>query len=340
MAETREAQGCLFREHRGRLGTVAAVALALAVFLSVPAVAPAQSVSIAAGPSPWTNATSASFRLTADEPTEMECRLRDLGTWETCADGHTIDGPLAEGKYVLDVRAANGSGTPEDSWAWGVDLTPPAVARMHRTVGLWQSRRVVPLSWGATDALSGVGNVDVRYDTWNAAGDRRNNVAWLTDTKVSGAALVGGLGRTYCLSARSEDRARNLAVRWSRRRCVAVPLDDRALERKGAWKRRVGSPGYFLESFLGTRERGAWIRKSVAAKSLVLLATRCPRCGSVAIRWRGRVIDRVNLHARSSTRSARIPIASFPGLRRGTVRVEVTSSNELIRIDGLGVSAV
>jgi hypothetical protein len=322
-----------------------AVPIVIILGLWIQPAAPAQTstVRILAKPPTWTPQTSASFRFSS---AGVECRLdehRDpLAPWKACEDDpHTVEG-LDEGRHRLEVRSAGGApdAEPEDRWAWTVDLTPPAVARIYEPDALWQLRRHVTVSWGASDDRSGIADYDVRYDDWAPGGSARADVRWVRRSKVTGAGFAARGGRTYCLQAIARDRAGNRAPGWSRRRCFALPLDDPALDRHGRWIRRTNRFGYFLDGYSETTQRGAWASRRVVARRIALVATMCPRCGSVAVRWRGRVVKRVRLRAASTRRRTLIPVTSFSGRRRGTVRVDVISAGRPVRVDGLGVSAV
>lgn len=327
--------------HRARQLTIAIV-----IFLLVPAraLAGASTVEIVSGPPHWTNQRSASFGLTSDGPDGIECRLdahvNPGANWRACEDGHTIGGPLPEGRHVLEARPAGGPGTPaEDRWTWRVDLTPPTVPTVFEPTGLWHLERFVSASWGATDSYSGVYAYDVDYDVWATDGAASADVRWLEESTVTGAAFPARSGRTYCLRVGVEDRAGNQAPGVSPRRCFARPLDDAALEHRGPWTRRKGADGYLGESYIETTRQGAFARTTVFAKRLLLVATRCPRCGSVDVRWRGELVRTVDLSAAKRTKSARIPLVSLPALERGTVRIDVTSTGLRVRIDGVGASA-
>jgi hypothetical protein len=320
-----------------RLGSVTSAVFLL--FVLVPAAATAQTVMIETGPPHWTNQTSASFRLAASEPTGIECRLDGLGGWHPCSEEHRVPGPLAEGRHVLEARSAGGSGEPPDAWTWRVDLTPPTVATIHEPEGLWQPRQIVPVSWSASDAYSGVGLYFLRYGMWSASGASRSDAPWMSRTKVTGAAFRATPGRTYCLEGATEDRAGNASLGWGPRRCFAVPLDEAALESSPGWTRRTDRDGYFRDSFMQTRERGAWARRWIVAERLVLVATRCPGCGSLTVRWRGVVIKTIDLERATTRRSMLVPLARFASAKRGWLRLEVISTGELVRIDGLGASA-
>jgi hypothetical protein len=321
------------------------LAIAAAVFLLAPASGQAaRDVKIVSGPAAWTNARSASFGLSSAEPGGIECRLdahiRPRADWARCEDGHKVPGPLPEGRHVLEVRTAGGPSAPEDSWTWRVDVTPPSVPRVFEPTRRWHLEKHVTASWGATDSYSGIFAYDVRYDVWSAGGSASMNVPWLETATVTGATFRARTGRTYCLRVGVQDRARNPAPALSPPRCFARPLDDRALGRRGLWSRRTGVDGYLGSSYIETTRQGAFARTTVFAKRLLLVATRCPRCGVVEVRWRGRLVKTVDLSAAKRTKSARIPLVSLPTLERGTVRIDVASTDLRIRIDGVGASAV
>jgi hypothetical protein len=312
------------------------IAAAVLLLLPASAQAGAQDVQIVSGPPAWTNQTSASFGLESDEPGSIECRL-DGADWKPCRDGQRIPGPLAEGGHVLEART--GGGAADDRWTWRVDVTAPTVPRIFEPTGRWHSERYVTASWGATDSLSGVGAYDVRYDIWAATGSAATNVRWLENSTVTGAAFRARAGRTYCLRVAVEDRAGNPAPGVSPRRCFARPLDDAVLELRGGWARRTGAAGYQQGSYVETTRRDAFARTIVSAKRLLLVATRCPGCGSVEVRWRGRVVRTVHLRAPRTTKSAHIPLVSLQARERGTLRLDVVSSARRVRIDGVGASA-
>jgi hypothetical protein len=322
--------------------------IAVPVALCLSGAASAQTgptVTVVSGPPAlpaWTGETSATFGFETSEPTGLECRLdfaRDSSaTWVPCADGYTIQGPLAEGPHDLEVRPD--SGGPADTWSWRVDVTPPTVPSMFEPDGLWQVTRFVTASWGgATDTRSGIASYSVRYERWTMGGGARTK-PWLGRTKATGATFLARTGRTYCLQAIARDRADNRAPRWSHRRCFAVPVDPRSLDRSGHWRRRDGGLGSFLGVSLQTVTKGAWARREIVGRRLSLVVTKCPGCGRIAVRWRGRLVKTIDLRAATTREGRLVPVASFPGRRRGTLRVDVLSAGKPVRIEGLGVSAV
>jgi hypothetical protein len=332
----------LFYARRARRSIVAAISVAVVAAGAADAAA-APAATVVSGPGYWTAETSATFGLTLSEPASVECRLdrhRDASAdWEPCLDGHTIVGPLAEGRHVLEARAV-GATEAQDSWTWRVDVTAPTVPTVFEPDELWALDRRVSVSWGAFDSYSGVGAYSVGYHRWTAAGAVRTNVPWLTSTTATGATFPAQPGSTYCVRATATDRAKNPSPAWSPRRCFALPLDDQALLRRGKWASRANAPDYFLGTYIQSKQTGASARRKVVARRLVLIATRCPTCGSVTVRWRGNVLKTIDLVAPELRPSEVIPIVSFERRFEGTVRLDVVSAGKTVRIEGLGVSAV
>jgi hypothetical protein len=328
---------------RRLLVCAAAVTAAILLYASAgAATAPAATVTITQGPPYWTAATDASFRFSTMDP--LECRLdahRDtLAGWAPCADPYTVTGPLADGRHVLEVRPT-GDPAAADSWVWRVDVAPPTIPAVLEPETFWQRDRNTTVSWSATDDYSGVGDYTLRYDEWTSDGVAYLAVPWMTATKATGATFVARPGRTYCFEATARDRARNAAFGWSPRRCFALPLDDRAFERRGRWVRQADAPDYFFDTYVETVQRGASLRRQVVAKRIALLVTKCRGCGSVAVRWRGKVVREIALGAARTRPSTLVAVVTLPAAERGMLRVDVTSSTgRPVRIDGLAVSAL
>jgi hypothetical protein len=76
----------------------------------------------------------------------------------------------------------------------------------------------------------------------------------------------------------------------------------------------------------------------VTAKRLKLVATKCPQCGVVEVRLGSKTLARIDLHASTWRKRRLLGIATFDRVRRGTLRIEVVSSGELVLIEGLGIS--
>ncbi|GAA4803446.1 hypothetical protein ACFQ0K_12105 [Nocardioides caeni] len=194
-----------------------------------------------------------------------------------------------------------------------------------------------PVGWTATDALSQVESTDVIVSTsaWNQAG--------FTDPAVVGNNLANGpfdftgaLGRTYCFETQSIDSADNLGSR-SAQRCTTVPLDDKQLAGSG-WT-RAAKAGHFQGTLASTTTKGRQlVRSGVKARRLALVATTVANGGTVQVLWNNKVIKTISLKGKT-TKKKLIPIATFQGVRSGTVKIRVTSpTGRPVHIDGLVVA--
>jgi transposase-like protein len=87
-----------------------------------------------------------------------------------------------------------------------------------------------------------------------------------------------------------------------------------------------------------TRLGATLTRTGLHTKRLVLLAYRCPSCGSVKVLLNGTTFKTVSL---ASSTSGRVQIAlPLFSLRTTTVTLKVATSGKLVRIDGLATSRV
>jgi hypothetical protein len=214
------------------------------------------------------------------------------------------------------------------------DVTGPTT-RMRRPGPAFTRGRELQARWHARDTWSGVSGYRVRGLEWDPDGTGRR-LFLLADTTRRKIEAQGELGRTYCFLAVATDATGNTGA-WSDRRCTAVPLNDRNLNRAGAW-RPAASVGSYQDDVLRSRRRGATLWVPVATKRVALLATRAPGSGEVAVYLGRTLLRRVSLDADSVRRDVRIPIASFDRRREGRLRVVVTSRGRSVSIDGLATS--
>ena len=199
-------------------------------------------------------------------------------------------------------------------------------------------RRTFVVNWSAKDDESGVANYDVRYRRTDWRGSSHPIRSWLHATTTTGASFRGAPGSTYCFSTRARDRAGNVSP-WSPRRCTALPLDDRALTARGAW-RRAGVSGSYLDTVSTSRaNRAALVRFGVRARRLALVVTRCPGCGTVSVYWNGSRLRTVRLGSNLRRNRQVVHLAAFDHLVRGSISIRVTSVGRPVAIDGLGVAS-
>ena len=214
------------------------------------------------------------------------------------------------------------------------DRTAPA-ARMRGAYAGAVTRARARVSWIARDTDAGVDRVQVRRRT---ASYRSSFGAWsyFREKAWTGSAtLAGRPGRTYCLSVRARDRAGNWSA-WSRGKCVSTPVDDRALGATGGWRRvRTAATSYRRTETRATR-RGAQLRLAgVRGRRLYVVATTCPRCGTVVVRLGGLGLATVSLRSGTVRHRRLLPVRSFSRTRSGILTVRVTSAGRPVSIDGV-----
>jgi hypothetical protein len=185
------------------------------------------------------------------------------------------------------------------------------------------------------DDISGVASYDVRYRraAWN--GRWSSYVTLLSATTATSRSVAMPIGYTYCFSVRARDRAGNVSG-WTHQRCVARPLDDRALTASPAWTKRKGS-GFYLRTYALTTRSGAVMTRSGArVVQVALVATRCRGCGTVSVYIGTKRVGVVKL---ASAVTARRTVFVLPrvSLRTASISLRVSSSARPVQIDGLGI---
>ena len=139
----------------------------------------------------------------------------------------------------------------------GLDVGPPIpsvrLPEFHRDTTL-------DVSWSATDDWSPIGSYEFRYTVkkWNRKGVVHST--WRSTGSISTSTMVRD-GGSYCVSVRATDVVGRTSD-GDDTSCTTTPLDDRALERRGGWKKSKGA-GYYDHTYLGTRKQGAVVTLSL-----------------------------------------------------------------------------
>jgi hypothetical protein len=282
----------------------------------------------------------------------------DLGLDPTQA---TLNSPSAQGGTVVD----NGNGaflyTPPtgfsgtdsftyDAWDYDTDVdytgtvtiyvdgTPPTVS-MSAPPTVTEGTRVTATWAGADD--QGVASYDVQYQIapWNGPFGPWTWFRQAVPASQHTGTLVENYGRTVCFRARARDFAGNVSPFVTR--CTATALRATSLGYSPLWT-RLTSSAFFGRYAERTVYKGqSALLNSVQAKHLWLVATRCPSCGTVTVRWKGVGIKAINLAYPATQHNVLFPIASFAAPQAGPVQVIVTSpSGRQVVIQGLAVSRV
>ena len=180
---------------------------------------------------------------------------------------------------------------------------------------------------------------DVRYRRapWNGTFSGYTTV--LSSSPSLATTLAVGAGATYCISARAHDLGSNASA-WSAETCTAVPLDDRSLSRSPAWSLLANASDY-RGTILRTTTLGTKLtRTGVVARTLTLVATTCPKCGTVKVFWGTTLLKTVSLVSSTTVHRKVITIAQFSAAKTGTIVIKVSTSGKAVLIDGLGVKRV
>jgi hypothetical protein len=246
-------------------------------------------------------------------------------------DGDWVDGPMDP----FDPDPAKMTVPMHGTVTIYVDGTPP-VATMSAPGPVTLSTKP-GAAWSATDpGGTGVANYDAQYTVAPYNGPYSAWAAWKTATTATTGTIIGTYGRTFCFHARARDRAGNVSP-WVQR-CTSVPLRSTSLAYTARWT-RSNNPVYFGGTGFVTSIKGQFASLAgVQATRMWLVATKCPTCGTVQARWNNVPIANVSLASPVTVRHALIPIAVFPGLRSGSLRLYVTSPNGRgVAIEGLAV---
>lgn len=216
------------------------------------------------------------------------------------------------------------------------DGTPPSPTPTLDEIDFLRSSNEVDLSWSeSTDPESGLW----RYQAQKRFAKTHKPMGLLYfsagDTTGTSTQVTGKLGWTYCLAVQAENNDGRLSDP-SNEECTTIPRDDRAFRRsQGDWHEGSGS-GYFKDTFLRSKEKGATLNQDVTdAKTVGLVATKCPGCGRVKLFLEGDFLRAVSLDA-PTKQKGKIFVAEplAPG-KTGKFEVRVVSDDKPVLIDGL-----
>jgi hypothetical protein len=116
-----------------------------------------------------------------------------------------------------------------------------------------------------------------------------------------------------------------------------VPVPSSKLRASSGWTKGTQF-GYFFNGYSTTKRKGASLSAARAGtRSVVLVATRCPGCGSVKVTYGKKVIRKISLAASARRKRQLIAVGSWATAHRGRFSV-VTLSGKPVTIEGLGFS--
>jgi hypothetical protein len=231
----------------------------------------------------------------------------------------------------IDNDALNGSvgnGAPPP------DVTPPKASTT--TLPTYTMGRTVLLGWHATDSGSGVASYDVRLaDTTRAKHTWVQPTAWTGMTATS-LSFTGGLGHSYCFQSRARDEAGNVSA-WSAITCTSTPFDDHGFSINKSWKRITGTTFFNGTATITSKLNATATRRGVLLDRVGIIATRCPKCGTIGVYLSGKLLKKINL---AGTPAARRVLFTMPGFKRrtATISVKVLTRGRSVQLDGLAIS--
>ena len=238
------------------------------------------------------------------------------------------------GPRIVEVRWRNGAGLVSAAVTRAIEYI--AAPRASLTpLEPWSRSRSLAVAWSATPRVgtAKVASFDVRYRRapWNGGfGAWR---AWQASTTTARSAFRGEPGSTYCFAVRATDD-RNAVSSWSSTSCTATPLDDRALARRGGWS-SLRSAAYYGGTYVVARKQGATLtRTGIVARRIAIMATTCPKCGAVSVRFGGTVVRRISLTS-PTIQHRLVVVATFAAGRRGTLEIRVTSRLRPVIVDAI-----
>ena len=225
----------------------------------------------------------------------------------------------------------------------GREHVAPSVPTLLKPTKRWQPDKTFEIEWTpADDALAPTGGIidytfSGRESNYKARKFKPALVGAEGTTLTTSMETVAP-GKTVCYKVRSRDLDGNESAN-SNERCTAVPVSDRDFERQGNWRAKNGDD-YYLNDYVQSRQEGATLllKKIRKAKRMILVATKCPDCGSVKVFMAGELLKNVSLAAPTEQHIKFIKLKTFPTPVRGTAKIVLTSKGKLVQIDGLGIS--
>ncbi|WP_343993214.1 hypothetical protein [Nocardioides dubius] len=264
---------------------------------------------------------NAEFFYSGTNGSTFDCTL-DAVTMDCAADGVARFANLTDGTHTFSVRSRQGAwvDASPSTWTWRIDTTAP-----QTTLGGGPVPGSVLLSRAAAFTIG----------TDDPSADLECTFDGVTHDCAGGSPVFAGLvSGTHEFTATAVDRAGNrddspAARHWT------VPFGATSLKRGTGW-RLVRTSGAYDGSALTTKKRNASLTLSVRnARSLMLVAGRGKKNGTVAIYAGSRLVKKVSLARSTSVGKQLIPVTAFSTPFTGTVRIKVLTKKRPVRIEGL-----
>lgn len=247
------------------------------------------------------------------------------------------DGEAADGDGFVVYSDSGGNPRPM-YWLTETDTEPPAPQEVTLdALSEWTLRPATDVTWStAADEVE----LQRRVGGSTVDAEAPWSLEALPAHSPHRAALAAGA--THCFRARDTTPAAPGAWPWSNYACTTAPLDDRSLSGRARWA-KVRDQRLYRGTGLKTTRRNRSLSVMLRGSyEIVLVATKCPKCGKVQLRWRGKSPKTINLRSRKVRRQVviRTPgnYGQMPGgpPRDGKFSIRVLTRGKLVLIDGVG----
>jgi hypothetical protein len=266
-------------------------------------------------------------------PVAVTCQL-DGAPAAPCTSPYQKTGATT-GTHVLRVNAVEAGGRATVATRnLNVDATAPTSVKITTPAFEVTKAPTATLAYAATDA-SGIGSYDVRYRYASYLTNFSAYVTAAAATKATSISLKAAPGYEYCVSVRARDVVGNLSG-WTAERCFSRPMDDRALTASAGWTRATNG-AYYLGTITTAKTQGVKLSRTVQAKRLYLIATKCWTCGTLQVYYGGKSVGVVDLFEGTTELQAVIPLPVPATFLSGTVQLVVRDVLRTNQIDGLAV---
>ncbi|MCB0880374.1 MAG: hypothetical protein KDC46_15485 [Thermoleophilia bacterium] len=174
---------------------------------------------------------------------------------------------------AVDIKPAPSPFGPRED---EIDRVPPVVGLARIPLTSWSEHiRVKPTAWDDRG-----GYVEVRMESQTASASSTRFSEWSPAQLESQEVTLEDRGETTCYRARAIDEVGNEAL--SAPRCTTLPLDDTDLNWRGAWDELDVSRAWNGTLHRTTR-RWSQLTYRIADPTPLLVVTRCPKCGTIAV---------------------------------------------------------
>lgn len=182
---------------------------------------------------------------------------------------------------------------------------------------------------------SGIGSYDVRWRIASTAGNFGAYAPVKSGTTATSVSISVAAGYEYCVSVRARDLAGNLSG-WTADKCFSRPSDDRLMGAAKGWV-RASHRAYYLGTATVTTAKAISVSRSVQAKRLFLIATKCATCGGLNVYYNGKYVGAVNLYKATTEYQAVVPLPVPATFLTGSVLLTTRATGQIHQIDGLAV---